>query len=191
MVGRSVIHSAREWNPIIPSKPAWSHIGVRIDLTWVFSGASYAPVAHSPPPTTDATSDGELASRAASYGPQTSRARDVDRGTTTTTMLTTRVTAMHATGVHARVNAKTKTTTMKSAMGRTCARHAVVVRAKPDRKLDGPILRQNEKEGAWLSEAEKEGQNPLKDPMALIGIGGITVPFIILLVANAAGLIGQ
>jgi len=116
----------------------------------------------------------------------------VDRGTTTTTMLTTRgVTAMHATGVHARVNAKTKTTTMKSAMGRTCARHAVVVRAKPDRKLDGPILRQNEKEGAWLSEAEKEGQNPLKDPMALIGIGGITVPFIILLVANAAGLIGQ
>lgn len=58
---------------------------------------------------------------------------------------------------------------------------------------DGPnkkILRENEKE-AWLSEMEREGGNPLKDPMALIGIGGITVPFIILAVASAAGFIGQ
>ena len=38
---------------------------------------------------------------------------------------------------------------------------------------------------------EREGGNPLKDPMALIGIGGIAVPFIILAVASVAGFIGQ
>ena len=52
------------------------------------------------------------------------------------------------------------------------------------------LTRENEKE-AWLSEMEREGANPLKDPMALIGIGGIMVPFIILAIASAAGFIGQ
>ena len=69
------------------------------------------------------------------------------------------------------------------------ARESLVVRAAGN-KGDKRILRENEKE-AWLSEAEREGENPLKDPMALIGIGGIMVPFIILAVASAAGFIGQ
>ncbi|ACO66527.1 hypothetical protein MICPUN_62606 [Micromonas commoda] len=52
------------------------------------------------------------------------------------------------------------------------------------------ILRENEKE-AWLSEMEREGANPFKDPMAIVGILGITFPFVILAVAGAAGYIGQ
>lgn len=52
------------------------------------------------------------------------------------------------------------------------------------------ILRANEKE-AWLSEMEKEGANPFKDPMAIVGIVGIAFPFVILAVAGAAGYIGQ
>lgn len=52
------------------------------------------------------------------------------------------------------------------------------------------ILRSNEKE-AWLSEMEKEGANPFKDPMAITAIVGITVPFVILGIAGALGYIGQ
>jgi hypothetical protein len=52
------------------------------------------------------------------------------------------------------------------------------------------ILRENEKE-AWLSEMEKEGANPFKDPMAITAIVGITVPFVILGIAGALGYIGQ
>lgn len=52
------------------------------------------------------------------------------------------------------------------------------------------ITRENEKE-AWLSEMEREGANPFKDPMAMVAIGGIAVPFIILAIAGAAGYIGQ
>lgn len=65
------------------------------------------------------------------------------------------------------------------------ARESVVANAEKPK-----ISRENEKE-AWLSEMEREGGNPLKDPMALIGIGGLAVPFIILAIASAAGFIGQ
>jgi|TARA_B100001142_G_scaffold305944_1_gene335356 hypothetical protein len=68
-------------------------------------------------------------------------------------------------------------------------RAAVVVRAAEDPKKPA-ILRENEKE-AWLSKGEREGENPLKDPMAMFAIGGIMVPFIILAVAGAAGYIGN
>lgn len=42
-----------------------------------------------------------------------------------------------------------------------------------------------------MSEMEREGANPMKDPMAMIGIGGLMVPFVILAIASAAGFIGQ
>ena len=42
---------------------------------------------------------------------------------------------------------------------------------------------------AWLTEAEKEGKSPLADPLAIIGIFSIFIPFIILGVAFATGLI--
>ena len=45
---------------------------------------------------------------------------------------------------------------------------------------------------AFLSPAEKSGENPLKDPMAIIGIVGIVgVPALILLVGVTSGYIGQ
>ena len=70
------------------------------------------------------------------------------------------------------------------------SRIAVVTRAGGNGGPNKKIRRENEKD-AWLSEMEREGGNPLKDPMALIGIGGIAVPFIILAVASVAGFIGQ
>ena len=70
-----------------------------------------------------------------------------------------------------------------------CRRAAVVVRAAEDPKKPA-ILCDNEKE-AWISKGEREGENPLKDPMAMFAIGGIMVPFIILAVAGAAGYIGN
>mmetsp|Transcript_39490 Transcript_39490/g.97770 ORF Transcript_39490/g.97770 Transcript_39490/m.97770 type:complete len:128 (+) Transcript_39490:58-441(+) len=79
------------------------------------------------------------------------------------------------------------------------ARRGAVVMAKmggaggddKDGKPPEKILRTNEKE-AWLSEMEKDpNANPLKDPMALVAIGGISVPFIILAIAGAAGYLGQ
>ena len=113
--------------------------------------------------------------------------------TTTTTMMMAMTTTMSG------VKTVAKTTTMRThARGRggalggrveSRARESLVVRAAGG-KGDNRILRENEKE-AWLSEAERDGENPLKDPMALIGIGGIMVPFIILAVASAAGFIGQ
>ena len=68
------------------------------------------------------------------------------------------------------------------------ARAAGKVMAMADDKKK--ILRENEKE-AWLSEMEREGANPFKDPMAMVAIGGITVPFVILAIASALGYIGQ
>ena len=70
------------------------------------------------------------------------------------------------------------------------SRIAVVTRAGGSGGPNKKILRENEKD-AWLSEMEREGGNPLEDPMALIGIGGIAIPFIILAVASVAGFIGQ
>ena len=68
----------------------------------------------------------------------------------------------------------------------------VMVRA--ENKGEEPRLtRKKEAETeAFLSPAEKSGENPLKDPMAIIGIVGILgVPALILLVGVTSGYIGQ
>ena len=70
------------------------------------------------------------------------------------------------------------------------ARVAGKVMAMAEQPGKKKILRENEKE-AWLSEMEKEGGNPFKDPMAITAIVGITVPFVILGIAGALGYIGQ
>ena len=67
-----------------------------------------------------------------------------------------------------------------------------VVRAENKRE-EPKLTRKNEAETeAFLSPAEKSGENPLKDPMAIIGIVGILgVPALILLVGVTSGYIGQ
>ena len=42
---------------------------------------------------------------------------------------------------------------------------------------------------AWLTKAEREGKSPLADPLAILGIFSIFVPFLILGIAFATGLI--
>ena len=70
----------------------------------------------------------------------------------------------------------------------------VMVRAENKGDEEQPKLtRKKEAETeAFLSPAEKSGENPLKDPMAIIGIVGILgVPALILLVGVTSGYIGQ
>ncbi|CAL6323539.1 unnamed protein product [Bathycoccus prasinos] len=68
-----------------------------------------------------------------------------------------------------------------------------VVRAENNKGEEPKLTRKNEAETeAFLSPAEKSGENPLKDPMAIIGIVGILgVPALILLVGVTSGYIGQ
>ena len=69
----------------------------------------------------------------------------------------------------------------------------VMVRAENKGDEEPKLTRKNEAETeAFLSPAEKSGENPLKDPMAIIGIVGILgVPALILLVGVTSGYIGQ
>lgn len=64
------------------------------------------------------------------------------------------------------------------------------VSAMADDDSKPKITRDKEKE-AWLSEMEREGKNPFTDPMAMVAIGGISIPFIILGIAAASGYLGQ
>ena len=70
---------------------------------------------------------------------------------------------------------------------------STVVRAENNKGAEPKLTRKNEAETeAFLSPAEKSGENPLKDPMAIIGIVGIIgVPALILLVGVTSGYIGQ
>ncbi|GLC42629.1 hypothetical protein PLESTB_001121300 [Pleodorina starrii] len=51
------------------------------------------------------------------------------------------------------------------------------------------ISREEEPEQYWSSKGEAEGANPMKDPLAIIGILAIFFPFIFLAVAIGAGYI--
>lgn len=57
--------------------------------------------------------------------------------------------------------------------------------------MQGPprLTRENEPEEAWGSKFEKDGVNPLKDPLAIIGLGAIFFPFILLGIFIATGVI--
>jgi len=49
------------------------------------------------------------------------------------------------------------------------------------------LTRESEPEEFWQTAAEAKGQNPIKDPMAIVGILGLLSPFVILGVAIAMG----
>lgn len=69
----------------------------------------------------------------------------------------------------------------------------IATRAESDPEgSEGPvgkkfITREEEPEEYWTSKAEREGESPMKDPMAWIGLTGIFLPFVILGVAIAVG----
>lgn len=49
------------------------------------------------------------------------------------------------------------------------------------------LTREQEPEEYWVSKGERQGENPLKDPLAIIGIISILFPFVFLLVAILFG----
>lgn len=51
------------------------------------------------------------------------------------------------------------------------------------------LTREEEPDEYWQSKGERDGANPLKDPLALIGIVSIFLPFIMTLVAIATGVV--
>ncbi|BDA42331.1 hypothetical protein COCOBI_03-2180 [Coccomyxa sp. Obi] len=51
------------------------------------------------------------------------------------------------------------------------------------------LTREEEPEQYWQTASEKKGENPLKDPLAIIGIVSIFLPFIILAIAIATGVV--
>lgn len=51
------------------------------------------------------------------------------------------------------------------------------------------ITREEEPDQYWSSVGEKEGANPMKDPLAIIGVVAILFPFLFLLVAVSTGII--
>eukprot|EP01025_Chloroclados_australasicus_P061912 TRINITY_DN8131_c2_g1_i1.p3 TRINITY_DN8131_c2_g1~~TRINITY_DN8131_c2_g1_i1.p3 ORF type:complete len:110 (-),score=15.17 TRINITY_DN8131_c2_g1_i1:329-658(-) len=66
----------------------------------------------------------------------------------------------------------------------------VFAQEEPEQKAEKKfITREEEPEEYWISKGEREGANPLKDPLALIGILAIFFPFIFLLIAIATGVI--
>ena len=74
----------------------------------------------------------------------------------------------------------------------TPLRHPVRLRAQNEERNGPPtkkkfITREEEPEEYWMSKGEREGANPLTDPLALIGILALLAPFIILGIAVAVG----
>lgn len=56
--------------------------------------------------------------------------------------------------------------------------------APPKRKK---LTRETEPDQYWISKGEREGANPMKDPLAIIGLIAIFTPFVILGIAIAVG----
>ena len=58
--------------------------------------------------------------------------------------------------------------------------------SSPPKKV---LRREEEPDQGWISPQERKGANPLKDPAAIIGIVAIFLPFVILGIAIATGLV--
>eukprot|EP00878_Enallax_costatus_P003834 GHUV01004050.1.p1 GENE.GHUV01004050.1~~GHUV01004050.1.p1 ORF type:complete len:136 (+),score=14.67 GHUV01004050.1:625-1032(+) len=51
------------------------------------------------------------------------------------------------------------------------------------------LRREQEPEEYWVSKSERKGANPMKDPLAIIGLTAIFLPFVLLGIAIATGLV--
>ncbi|KAK9901542.1 hypothetical protein WJX75_001376 [Coccomyxa subellipsoidea] len=72
-------------------------------------------------------------------------------------------------------------------MGRAAALRVSAVGGGPDDKKT--LSREEEPDQYWQTASERKGENPLKDPLAIIGIVSILLPFIILGIAIATGIV--
>lgn len=51
------------------------------------------------------------------------------------------------------------------------------------------LRREEEPEEYWVSKGERKGANPMSDPLAIIGVTAIFLPFVLLGIAIATGLV--
>ncbi|KAK9842109.1 hypothetical protein WJX84_003824 [Apatococcus fuscideae] len=63
------------------------------------------------------------------------------------------------------------------------------VRRSSDEEDKKALVRDEEPDEFWRSKTEAKGANPLKDPLAIIGIASILLPFFILGLAIATGFV--
>jgi hypothetical protein len=71
---------------------------------------------------------------------------------------------------------------MNDARCLTCFQHGTNVQQSPANREDEP------QEG-WVTETEKEGGNPMNDPVAKLGLFALLFPFILLGILLATGVI--
>jgi hypothetical protein len=57
----------------------------------------------------------------------------------------------------------------------------------PEEEQEIKLTRETEPDEFWQTKSEAKGENPAKDPLAIIGVLGILLPFIILGIAIATG----
>ncbi|CAL5219931.1 g1863 [Coccomyxa viridis] len=93
----------------------------------------------------------------------------------------------HGSGVKALFGKKTVLLPRSSRRSLPLSVQAIGGGEKPDDKK--MLTRDEEPEQFWQTKTEAKGENPIKDPLAIIGIVSILLPFIILGIAIGTGVV--